>query len=347
MKKILLTHCLLSLSAVLLSAKEIKIPVSANWLFSIDGEAFHESRMGKFIMEKVNKEPNVKQKMEGLKNAFGVDLLKIREISAFGSGEKDKGTALVSGGINSKQLVLKRKEKDWAALVSGGINSKQLEGFASLSDKVEIDEYQNTKTYTFKKGSLGILSYDSVVIASNEELLQEVLRAKKEKQLAPLHSFVQSINKDQVPILSFAANLLEITRLQQIEIDNILQTYDKKFNSIVIAELNMFKNLFKKFRSMAIFLDETNDHIRMKVYLLCANDEVADHLENIFRSWPSLLALLDGVDPQLDEVMKQVRFSAVREKNNVGMTALLSHDFFESKVNEEIEKKKKAKEDSQ
>ena len=118
MKKTLLTLFTLSLSASWLPAKEINFPDSANWIISFDVKTFHESRMGKFIMGKMSEDPNVNQKMQGLKNAFGVDLLKIREISAFGSGEKDKGTAIISGGINSKQL----------------------EGFASLNDKVEIDK---------------------------------------------------------------------------------------------------------------------------------------------------------------------------------------------------------------
>jgi hypothetical protein len=105
MKKTLLTLFTLSLSASWLPAKEINFPDSANWIISFDVKKFQEARMGKFIMGKMSEDPNVNQKMLGLKNAFGVDLLKIREISAFGSGEKDKGTALISGGINSKQLV--------------------------------------------------------------------------------------------------------------------------------------------------------------------------------------------------------------------------------------------------
>ena len=283
--------------------------------------------MGKFIMGKMSEDPNVNQKMQGLKNAFGVDLLKIREISAFGSGEKDKGTALISGGINSKQL----------------------EGFASLNDKVEIDKVGNKKTYTFKKGSLGILSGDSIAIASNQELLKEALIPKNaKKKPSPLHSFIQSINKEQAPIISFGANVLKVNRLQnKIKADptanaqKLAQDISKSLNSVMVGEI-----MFKKFRNIAIFLDETNDHIRIKVYFQSTNDEVADHLENIFRSWPSLLALADGVNPELDEVMKHLKFSVIREKKSVGMSALLSHSFFETKVNEEIEKKKKAKEDS-
>ena len=327
MKKNLPTLFLLSLSAACLPAKEKNFPESANWLISFDMEAFNQSRMGKFITGKMNEDPNINQKMQGLKNAFGVDLLKIREISAFGSGEKDKGTALISGGINSKQL----------------------EGFASLNEKVEIDKVGNKKTYTFKKGSLGILSGDSVAIASNQELLKEALIPKNaKKKPSPLHSFVQSINQEEAPIIWFGANALKVNRLQnKIKADpttsaeKLAQGISKSLNSVMVGEI-----MFKKFRNIAIFLDETNDHIRIKVYFQSANDEVADHLENIFRSWPSLLALADGMNPELDEVMKHLKFSVIREKKSVGMSALLSHSFFETKVNEEIEKKKKAKEDS-
>jgi hypothetical protein len=91
MRKILLSLSILLLSVTSLLAKEKNFPESANWLISLDMEAFHDSRMGKFIMKKMNETPNINQKMQGLKNAFGVDLLKIREISAFGSGEKDVG----------------------------------------------------------------------------------------------------------------------------------------------------------------------------------------------------------------------------------------------------------------
>jgi hypothetical protein len=325
MRKILLTLSLLSLSITYLSAKEKNFPESANWLISLDMEAFHDSRMGKFIMKKMNETPNINQKMEGLKNAFGVDLLKIREISAFGSGEKDVGTALVRGGINSKQL----------------------EGFASLNDKVEIGDIGDKKTYTFKKGSLGILSGDSVAIASNQELLKEALIPKNaKKKSSPLHSFVQSINQEQAPIMWFGANVLKVNRLQnKIKADQTTTTkklaedISKSLKSVMVGEI-----MFKKFRNIAIFLDETNDHIRIKLYLQSANDEVAEHLENIFRSWPSLLALTNGINPKLDEVLKHVKFSVVREKKAVGMTVLLSHSFFETKVNEEIQKKKKAKE---
>ena len=327
MKKILLTHCLLSLSAAWLSAEENTFPDGANWLILFDVEAFHESRMGKFILGKMEEEPNINQKIQGLKNAFGVDLLKIREVSAFGSGEKDLGTALIKGGINSKQL----------------------EGFASLNEKVEIDKVGNKKTYSFKKGSLGILSGDSVAIASNKKLLEEVLVPKIDnKKPAPLQIFVRSIKKDQPPIIWFAANLLKINRLQNKIKQDQLRINEKKPEEIrkSLTPEMVGEVVFKKFKNMAMFMNETEEHILMQVYFQSATHEAAEHLENIFRSWPSLLALAKGINLELDEVMNHVKFSVVREKKSVGMTALFSHSFFETKVNEELEKKKNTREDS-
>ncbi|MEC8419963.1 MAG: hypothetical protein VXZ32_02460 [Verrucomicrobiota bacterium] len=321
MKKIPHTILICSILAFSLPAKETSIPESANWLIKLDGAAFHKTRMGKFIMGKMNEAPNIKQKMDGLKNAFGVDLLKIRAISAYGSGEKEKGTAFLDGGIRSQQL----------------------EGFASLNDKVDIDKVGKVKTYTFNKGSLGILSEESVVIASNKELLVEGLDTKDRNKRNPLVSFVQSINKDQTPIVSFAANMLKVNRLQnKIKADQtttakkLAEDISKSLNSALAGEI-----IFKKFKNMAIFLDETQEHIRVQVYFQSANNEAATHLENIFRSWPSILALANGVNPKLDELMEHIKFSVVSENRNVGMTALLTHAFFETKIEEEIAKKTK------
>ena len=280
-----------------ISAKDYKISQNANWMITLNVEAFHKSRMGKFIMGKMNEAPDINQKMQGLKNAFGVDLMEIREIYAFGTGEKDQGTAFLSGGINSKQLG----------------------GFAALNDKVEIDEFQDTKTYTFQKGALGILSKDSVVVSSNKELLHDSLKTESGDKKNAFHMFVDSIGKKQDPIISIGANLLKVSKLEK---------KIKPEQEIIL----------RKFKNMLIFLDETEGHIRISSFLQATKSETANHLENIFRSWPSLLALAKGVNEELDEVMKSVEFTVIRDGKTVGITTLISHAFFETKIEEEIAK---------
>jgi len=171
---------------------------------------------------------------------------------------------------------------------------------------------------------------------------------KKGKNKNPIHSFVKSINRNQKPIIVIAANMLKFNRLhnkqkadQTTTPKELAENISKSLPSVIAGEV-----FFKKFKNMAIFLDEIQDQIRMQIYFQSSNNETATHLENIFRSWPSMLALIGGVNPELDELMKHVKFSVVRDNRNVGMTALLSHAFFESKVEEELEKKKKKREDS-
>ena len=258
-------------------------------------------------MGKMNEAPDLNQKMQGLKNAFGVELMEIREMYAFGTGEKDQGTAFLSGWINSKQL----------------------EGFAALNDKVEIDEFQDTKTYTFQKGALGILSKDSVVVSSNKELLHDSLKAESGDKKNALQTFFDLIGKKQDPIISIGANLLKVSKLEK---------KIKPEQEIIL----------RKFKHMLIFLDETEDHIRISSFLQATKIETANHLENIFRSWPSLLALAKGANEKLDEVMKSVEFTVIRDGKTVGITTLVSHAFFETKIEEEIAKNTKIliKEDS-
>ena len=98
--------------------------------------------------------------------------------------------------------------------------------------------------------------------------------------------------------------------------------------------------ILKKFKNIVIILDETEDHIRISSFLQATKSETANHLENIFRSWPSLLALLNGANEELDEVMKNVEFSVSRDGKTVGIATQISHAFFESKVEEELDKKK-------
>ncbi|MAK47407.1 MAG: hypothetical protein CMI24_09230 [Opitutae bacterium] len=54
----------------------------ANWIISLNGEAFHQSRMSKFITLNESS-PRLESKMQGLKNAFCVELIDIRGIHAY------------------------------------------------------------------------------------------------------------------------------------------------------------------------------------------------------------------------------------------------------------------------
>ena len=67
MKKLPFALLAFCCGATLISAKDYKITQNANWMMTLNGEAFHQSRMGKFIMGKINEAPIFIKKCRGSK----------------------------------------------------------------------------------------------------------------------------------------------------------------------------------------------------------------------------------------------------------------------------------------
>jgi hypothetical protein len=98
-----------------------KIPQNANWVAHVNFETFRSSEVGSFVLKEILKLPQMKQKLDGLKIGFGVDIDQLGFVTAYGSGAKNEGVIFAKGGFNTKQL----------------------EGFASLNEKVEIKSIQD------------------------------------------------------------------------------------------------------------------------------------------------------------------------------------------------------------
>ena len=70
----LLFHSLFISNLVIAVESEGEIPTHANWVISLDMEMHSIHQEWESSLWKKLTKPNVKQKMDGLKNAFGVDL---------------------------------------------------------------------------------------------------------------------------------------------------------------------------------------------------------------------------------------------------------------------------------
>ena len=75
-----------------------------------------------------------------------------------------------------------------------------------------------------------------------------------------------------------------------------------------------------------------------KIFFQVKDNKVAGHLENILRSWPSLLALLQGNHSTIDEVLTLLQFSVDRENNTVSINSTLNLSFFFSEGLDGLEK---------
>ena len=320
MKKILL---LLSTLLVTItgtaSEKQIgleKIPSSANWIAHLDFEAFRSSEIGAFVLQDILKAPHIEQKMTGFKNAFGVDIDQLGFVTAYGSGEKNVGVVYAQGGFNTKQL----------------------EGFASLNEKVEIKTVNGQKIYSAPKVAFSPLGPDSMIAATNEELLKAGLNARlgnntKQKENPILDHLNELVKK---PIATITAQIPKVRKME------------KPGRSISATE----QAIMEKLDWAGVALGESGASIRIACVMNTENIETAEHMENVLRGVSSLLSLSTEMeplfqnDPKLNKIIPHIKTSVSRKSQIVGMQLEMDTAFLLEMIKEEMAKKRNVKENS-
>ena len=320
MKKILL---LLSTLLVTItgtaSEKQIgleKIPSSANWIAHLDFEAFRSSEIGAFVLQDILKAPHIEQKMTGLKNAFGVDIDQLGFVTAYGSGEKNVGVVYAQGGFNTKRL----------------------EGFASLNEKVEIKTVNGQKIYSAPKVAFSPLGPDSMIAATNEELLKAGLNARlgnntKQKENPILDHLNELVKR---PIVTITAQIPKVRKME------------KPGRSISATE----QAIMEKLDWAGVALGESGASIRIACVMNTENIETAEHMENVLRGVSSLLSLSTEIeplfqnDPKLNKIIPHIKTSVSRKSQIVGMQLEMDTAFLLEMFEEEMAKKRNVKENS-
>ena len=293
-----------------------KIPPSANWIAHLDFEAFRSSEIGAFVLQDILKAPNIEQKMTGLKNAFGVDIDQLGFVTAYGSGEKNVGVVYAQGGFNTKQL----------------------EGFASLNEKVEIKTVKGQKIYSAPKVAFSPLGPDSMIAATNGELLKAGLNArlgnnKKQKNNTIGDRLNELVEK---PIAIIIAQIPKVRKMV------------KPGRSISTTE----KAIMEKLDWAGVALGGSGESIRIACVMNTENIQSAEHVENILRGVSSLLSLSTEIeplfqnDPKLNKIIPHIKTSVSRKSQIVGMQIEMNTAFLLEMIKEEMAKKRKVIENS-
>ena len=318
-KPLLLLSTLLVTISGTASEKQIgleKIPSSANWIAHLDFEAFRSSKIGAFVLQDILKAPHIEQKMTGLKNAFGVDIDQLGFVTAHGSGKKDEGFIYAQGGFNTKQL----------------------EGFASLNEKVEIKTVKGHKIYSAPKVAFSPLGPDSMIAATNEEILKAGLNARlgnntKQKNNPILNRLNELVKK---PIVTITAQIPKVRKME------------KPGRSISATE----QAIMEKLDWAGVALGEYGESIRIACVMNTENIQTAEHMENILRGVSSLLSLSTEIehlfqnDPKLNKIIPHIKTSVSRKSQIVGMQLEMDTAFLLEMIKEEMAKKRNVKENS-
>lgn len=150
MKKAFMLLSLLPLAfAVPATAKSLdlsKVSDDANWLMHIDFDSARKSPIGSFIMDKINDNKEAAKRIQEMQEAFGIDVEGFSSLTMFGNGEREKGTAIMVGGMDVKKLVefaqlnenLKTTKRGKHEIHSIGDGGRHPVAFATLNGNVII-----------------------------------------------------------------------------------------------------------------------------------------------------------------------------------------------------------------
>ena len=81
-----------------------RVSTDSNWIMHMDFDSMRESEIGIFIEESCNKIPRIQEKLDWVKDKYGIDLQKVSSFTMFGSGEKHKAIGIMEGGVNSENV---------------------------------------------------------------------------------------------------------------------------------------------------------------------------------------------------------------------------------------------------
>lgn len=277
-----------------------KVSAKSNFVAHLDFEAARQTSIGKFLLAEIKKDPKVERQLAGVKAAFGLDLEGLGQITVYGRGEKDKGIAVASGGFNVQQL----------------------EGFLSLSDKVETSKHEGVTIYATGDGAAAIVGKDTVVAGSGADYVKHGLDVLSGSQpsLGENRLLEELAKAVPSPVASATANLRGIA----------------EFNPVKGPEAA----ILKKADLLGLSIGETEGQVRGAAVLRAADEETAQHLENVLRGLTSLISLGADLDPKVAELAKQVKTYVGRDGRFVRAYIGISAELVTQKLAEEIAKKK-------
>jgi hypothetical protein len=293
-----------------------KIPQNANWVAHVNFETFRSSEVGSFVLKEILKLPQMKQKLDGLKIGFGVDIDQLGFVTAYGSGAKNEGVIFAKGGFNTKQL----------------------EGFASLNEKVEIKTVKGQKIYSSPKVAFSPMGPDSMIAATKEELLKAGLNTrlgnnKKQKNNPILDRLNELVKK---PIATITAQIPKVRKME------------KPLKSISPTE----QAIMEKLDWAGFALGESGASIQIACVMNTEDIKTAEHMENILRGVSSLLSLSTEIeplfqnDPKLNKIIPHIKTSVSRKSQIVGMELEMDTSFLLEIIEQEMAKRRKVKENS-
>jgi hypothetical protein len=303
MKKVFINLSVPILLIMQLGAKPLnlnKISQDANWLMHMDFDAMRNSEVGTYIRSSIEKIPEAIDRVNRMKEAYGVDLDGFSYLTMSGSGERDKGIAILKGGLDVDTMLDNPKFKD----------------------RLELNLVGKQKVYTSEKGrrpmAFAALKKGIIVGGPDTDYVSEgIMLAKGKSSSYTGHELLENLimTVDQPGFLFFAD--LENAKLS----DNL----DPRT-----------KFMTDKVNVGGMVIGEAAGAIRISAVVETINEETCEQMEAMIRGGLAMMDLRKSSDKRIANILEN--YSVRRVGNMIWMELDLSVDAIMEHVDKEMRK---------
>ena len=271
MKKALLILFATGLSLLPVAAKPLdlsKISKDANWLMHMDFDAMRNSDIGVFMRDTMEKIPEALDRMEQIKDTYGVDIDGFSYLTMSGSGERHKGIAIMKGGIDTDKMV----------------------DFVKSKDSIEVSRIGKQKVYSSSKGrhSMAFAPLNKGVIVGGPDsayVSEGIMLAKGKAPAYKGHPILQTItNSIEDPGFIFFADVKGAAK------DNDLDPRAKL--------------MLEKVKAGGIAIGEDKGQIRLIAVVETTSEETCEQVEAMIRGGMALVDMRKAQDKRLERFLQ-------------------------------------------
>ena len=286
-----------------INAKQLdlgKVSDGSNWIMHMDFESMRSSEIGSYLEDSLGKIPEMEEKMRGLYEKFGVDLMGVSNLTLFGTGERHKGIGILEGGVN-------------ASVVTEVTRTREYIQESKVGKKTIFSTDKGRRPMAFS-----VLKKGKIVFGPDRDYVTEGIQIANGKgRGSSSHPILESLN-----------NLMETP--------GILFFADVK-GAKETAELDQWAMMMAdKIESCGMVIGDHDSGLKMIGIIETNSLESSEPMENMIRGGLAMMEMKAKDNKRMEGLLED--YQVTREGRTIRIVVEVSNSFIIERIKKEIKK---------
>jgi hypothetical protein len=286
-----------------INAKQLdlgKVSDGSNWIMHMDFESMRSSEIGSYLEDSLGKIPEMEEKMRGLYEKFGVDLMGVSNLTLFGTGERHKGIGILEGGVN-------------ASVVTEVTRTREYIQESKVGKKTIFSTDKGRRPMAFS-----VLKKGKIVFGPDRDYVTEGIQIANGKgRGSSSHPILESLN-----------NLMETP--------GILFFADVK-GAKETAELDQWAMMMAdKIESCGMVIGDHDSGLKMIGIIETKSLESSEQMENMIRGGLAMMEMKAKDNKRMEGLLED--YQVTREGRTIRIVVEVSNSFIIERIKKEMKK---------